>query len=65
MENRVEYRIPEASGGLVQVPLMRCNVRKAVDMDSDIDIDIDICFACRRALEAPRKGEPNIKEYWG
>ena len=40
-----KYRIPEASGGPVNVHLMCCNAKEAVDIDNNIDIDIDICFA--------------------
>ena len=45
-------RIPEASGGFVHVYSSCCNARKVVDIDSNSDIDIDICFAFREASEA-------------
>ena len=55
-ENHVEYRIPEASGGFVNVGLVCLNARKAVDTGRNIDIDIDVCFAFRRAYRKPLGG---------
>ena len=45
--------IPEASGGFVHVYSSCCNARKVVDIDSNSDIDMDICLAFRKASEAP------------
>ena len=47
--NSFSYRIPEASGGFVNVNLICCNARETVDIDNKIDIDIDICFTSQRA----------------